>query len=360
MAIKVLKEIKVLEELIATQLKHLVKKIDTESYYPSEFLKAVGKSGFLHTEGYQENEILFREISLIEEIAKTCMTTAFNLWCHLASLTFVRKSDNPFIKNNLLPLLENGERLGGTGLSNAMKNATGLESLHLKAKRASGGYIFSGQLAAVSNLGLDHFFGIIAEVDDHQRIMALVSCRAEGLKLKKKMDYLAINGSATYTCIFDNVFIADKWIISQRADEFVQMIRPTFLLYQIPLGLGVTDASIRSMQKVYNKQGGCNQYLKIQPNQLLDELNLLRDKTYRLVVSSGSKKYWEDILRVRLDIVYLSLKAAHACMLHQGGSGYLLNSSTSRRLRESYFLVNLTPTVKHLEKIIQALDSNCQ
>ncbi|AIE60116.1 acyl-CoA/acyl-ACP dehydrogenase [Bacillus methanolicus] len=354
MAIKELKEIKVLEDLIVNQLKSFVRKIDCEAYYPRDFLTALGKFGLLRSQGLPESEILFREVRLVEEIAKVCMTTAFNLWCHLASLTYIRKSDNLFLKNEILPLLENGQLLGGTGLSNPMKYYAGIESLHLKAKRSAGGYNVSGQLPSVSNLGQDHWFGIIASVNEEERIMAFVPCHAKGLKLKEKLEYLGVNGSATYACSFHDVFIPDDWIIAQQADEFVAKIRPVFVLYQIPLGLGVTEASIQSIEKICNKQGGCNQFLSIQPDELLNELKPLREKVYQLSESSDLTKHWKDLLQVRLDVVHLTLKAVQAGMLHHGGAGYIQKSDPSRRLRESYFLANLTPTVKHLEKMIQS------
>jgi hypothetical protein len=354
MMIEGLEKIKFLEYLINNQLKPFVRKIDLEAYYPREFLTALGKSGLLRSQSLSEKEILFREVRLVEEIAKICMTTAFTLWCHLASLTFVRKSGNSYLVNEILPSLENGELLGGTGLSNPMKYYAGLEPLHLKAKRTAGGYIISGQLPSVSNLGAHHWFGIIASVDDQNRIMAFVPCHANGLKLKEKLGYLGLNGSATFACDFQDVFIPDDWIIAKQADEFVQKIRPIFLLYQIPLGLGVTDASIQSIQKVCKKQGGCNQYLNIQPDELISRLKLLREKTYLLSESSVLTKYWRDLLQIRLDVVYLTSKAVHANMLHHGGAGYLHKSDTSRRLRESYFLVNLTPSIGHLEKMLQS------
>ncbi|MFE4240605.1 hypothetical protein [Peribacillus butanolivorans] len=39
-------------------------------------------------------------------------------------------------------------------------------------------------------------------------------------------------------------------------------------------------------------------------------------------------------------------------MMHNGSAGYLKDSAPSRRLREAYFFANLTPTVKHLEKVL--------
>lgn len=350
-----MKDKQLLEELLQNDLKPIVKKIDTEAYYPREFLVKLGKSGFFRSTGFSRQEYLEREVRLVGETAKLCMTTAFNIWCHLASLTYIRASNNPYLRNEILPLLENGELLGGTGLSNPMKYYAGLETLHLKAKRADGGYLVSGTLPAVSNIGTEHWFGIIASVDDNQRIMAYVPGNAEGLKLKEKLDYLGVNGSATYSCAFNDVFIPDDWMIGEQADEFVEKIRPAFVLYQIPLGLGVTDASIESIQKICNKQGGCNQFLNIQPDELISELAILRERTYDAAKSSELTEKWKDLLDIRLKIVNLTSKAVHACMLHQGSAGYLQQSAPSRRLRESYFLVNLTPTVRHLEKMLNKI-----
>ncbi|WNS75805.1 acyl-CoA dehydrogenase [Bacillus sp. DTU_2020_1000418_1_SI_GHA_SEK_038] len=341
------------ESLLQTHLKPLVRKIDSEAHYPEDFLKAIGKEGLLSSKDLPKGERLSREVYLVKETAKVCMTTAFNIWCHLASLTYIRNTDNPFLKHEILPYLESGELLGGTGLSNPMKYYAGLESLHLKAKRSQDGFVVSGNLPAVSNLGKDHWFGIIAEVDERQRIMAFVPCSAEGLTLKEKREYMGVNGSATYSCAFNDVRIQEEWIIAERADEFILNIRPAFVLYQIPLGLGVTEASIKSIQKVCNKQGGCNQYLDIQTDELQIILNEMTKKTFQIAESPNISEKWNELLQLRLDAVNLTLKSVHACMLHQGGAGYLKNSDPARRLRESYFLVNLTPTVKHLQKMIQ-------
>src|SRR5699024_7402601 len=63
----------------------------------------------------------------------------------------------------------------------------------------------------------------------------------------------------------------------------------------------------------------------------------------------------QEIMRLRLDVDELTIRAAHANMLYHGGAGYLKHSHPSRRLRETYFLLNLTPTVKHLEKELSSV-----
>jgi hypothetical protein len=351
---KKLDRIEELQDMLQSQLKPLVKKIDAEAYYPEEYLRSLGRDGYLTSESMEESEYLLREVQVVEETSKVCMTTGFNLWCDLAALTYIRKSSNEYLKKEILPQLEGGKLLAGTGLSNPMKYYAGLESLHLKAKRTENGYVLNGILPSVSNLGPDHWFGVVAETEGDSRVMALVPCKAEGLTLKAKLEYLGINGSATYSCDFKDVFIPAEWVISEQADEFIPQIRPAFVIYQIPLGLGVTEASINSIRQVCNKQGGCNSFLPVQPEELEEELKSIRAELYKVCVS-GPEALWKEILELRLRTVYMTTKAVHACMLHQGGAGYLQNSAPSRRLRESYFLVNLTPTVKHLEKMIRSL-----
>lgn len=352
MAVEQIEREDAIQQLIEHQLKPVVKKVDEEAYYPHEYLSGLGRAGLLRSEGISEQKVRLRDVQLIEETAQTCMTTAFNLWCHLASSTYLRKSGKPFLMNDLLPLLEGGSVCGGTGLSNPMKFYAGLERLCLKARRVEHGFVVSGQLPNVSNLGPNHSFGFIASLDDQKQMMAFVPHDAEGLELKEKRDFIGLNGSATYSCKFNDVHIPDEWVISDNAEAFVHTIRATFILYQIPLGLGLAKASIQSIERARHKQGGCNQYLKIQPESLQHDLAVLREQVHELAASSDLDGRWHEVLQVRLKTAYLAMDAVHACMLHCGGSAYLQSSGPARRLREVYFLANLTPTIKHLEKML--------
>jgi len=340
----------VLAKLIEEELKPYVKKIDVDAFYAESFLRKLGESGLFSPNGRTQNEVLLDELLIVKETAKTCMTTAFCLWCHLAALTYIRNTENEQLKVDLLEKLENGTILGGTGLSNPMKYYAGLEKLHLKAERTTGGYNISGVLPSVSNLGENHSFGVIAGLNDTERIMCLVSCSMEGISMKERQDYLGLNGSATYVCVLKQVFVPDERIISKDADSFIEKIRPMFIAYQIPLGFGVTDASIQSIEKVTNKQNGCNEYLQMQPEKLKETKEKFEDELYSLIQSGDID--WKALAKIRLATTYLTLDAVQAAMLHQGSAAYIKVSSPARRLREAYFLANLTPTIKHLEKIL--------
>ena len=136
--------------------------------------------------------------------------------------------------------------------------------------------------------------------------------------------------------------------LSENAEAYCEEIRPAFLSYQIPLGLGVTQASIDSIEKVCQKQNGCNQFLKSNLK-IYEQLNDIQQKFNPFIIGDV---IFKEIARIRLETAYLTLEAVQESMLHNGSAGYIQDSAPSRRLREAYFFANLTPTVKHLEKVL--------
>lgn len=349
-----------LHQLIITELSPNIKKIDKEAFYAEKFLRLLGEQGFLLSQEKSVQQRLADEVYLVKEIAKVCMTTAFCLWCHLASLTYIRNTENKQLQTAVLPLLENGKLLGGTGLSNPMKHLAGLENLHLKATVTDGGYFVSGTLPYISNLGDSQGFGFgfVAEVENAaefgkpERIIGFVRCGEADLSLHPRVNYIGLNGSATYACQFKNKFIAKEAIISEDADAFIDKIRSHFIAYQIPLSLGVMESSITSIERVKKKQNGCNQHLKIQPNDLRGKSDKLQSVFMTLLKQEKIDN--KQLLQLRLTSAYDVLEAVQTAMLHHGGSAYLKDSTPDRKLREAYFYANLTPTIKHLEKSLSS------
>ncbi len=345
-----------LQSIIEIKLKPFVKKIDEQAYYARDYLVALGKANFFDSRERTQQELLRDESELVFETAKVCMTTAFCLWCHLAALTYIRHTENKALKNELLPSLENGQLLGATGLSNPMKYYAELEKLYLTANKTDDGYIINGILPSVSNLADNHWFGIVAKNDEGQEIMAIVNTNTDGLTLKEKVDYLGVNGSATYSCRFNQVKISNQYVIAHNAEPFIDLIRPTFVLYQIPLGLGVIDSAIEGIRKIHAKQNGCNDFLPVQANGLEEYSRKIRLAVDHVIDSPDLNG--KEICKIRLDTAYATLEAVQANMLHNGSAGYVNGSTPSRKLREAYFFASLTPTVRQLEKMKHSFESS--
>jgi alkylation response protein AidB-like acyl-CoA dehydrogenase len=65
--------------------------------------------------------------------------------------------------------------------------------------------------------------------------------------------------------------------------------------------------------------------------------------------------YMRQVLTARLNVSELSLEASQAAMLHAGARGYIHGSAFNRRLRESYFVAIVTPSIKHLQQELARL-----
>lgn len=333
-------------QIIEEKLKPVVKKVDEQAHYAESYILALGEAGFFQSTAKDTPTLLQDEATVVRETAKICMTTAFCVWCHLAALTYLRNSENAHLKQVILPLLENGKLLGATGLSNAMKYYSGLEKLHLTAEKTEDGYIINGVLPAVSNLGNRHYFGAIATIDERE-VMVLVSTNSPGLQMNEKIGFIGVNGSATYTCKFNQVVIPNEFVIAEDAKVFCDVIRPTFIYYQVPLGVGVIAAAAEGIEKVKAKQNGCNDYLTVQAAELHNQYDRIEKELENLASNLNLK----DVVNTRLQAVHDTLAAVQANMIHNGAAGYVAGSVPSRKLREAYFFANLTPTVRHLEKL---------
>ena len=181
-----------------------------------------------------------------------CLSTSFCMWCQDAFAWYIFASQNQSLKHGIGRRAAQGDVLGGTALSNPMKSFFGIEHLRLKGKRSNGGYVVNGALPYVSNLGSDHYFGAIFEVDDGGSkfpVMAIVPCAAEGISLAANTKFLALDGTRTYSVQLRDASIPDAWVLADPAQDYVKRIRAGFVLLQAGMAFGLIRDCIKLMRK---------------------------------------------------------------------------------------------------------------
>ena len=141
-----------------------------------------------------------------------CLSTAFCMWCQNALAWYIFASENDDLKAGLGRRVAAGEALGGTGLSNPMKTFFGIEKIRLKGKRVGAGYEVRGALPYVSNLGADHYFGAVFEVEDAPKryVMAIVPCAAAGVELSDNTKFVALDGTRTFSVNMRDVMVVRR------------------------------------------------------------------------------------------------------------------------------------------------------
>jgi alkylation response protein AidB-like acyl-CoA dehydrogenase len=346
-------------ELSSRELAPLVQKIDAEGYYPESVMRAFGRAGAfgMHLPGATRGgPDLAAAIRAMSAAGEHCLSTSFCMWCQDALGWYIFASDNDGLKETLGRRVATGEALGGTALSNPMKTFFGIEQIRLKGKRVSGGYVVRGLLPYVSNLGSDHYFGAVFEVEDEPRryVMAVVPCAAEGVTLADNTKFVALDGTRTFSVQMRDVMIPDALVLADPSDVYIKRIRAGFVLLQSGMAFGLIRGCIALMNQTKGPLGHVNKYLDVQPEHLAAQLTVIETQVERLAASpfESDPSYWRAVIETRLAAGEASVAAAHAAMLHCGARGYVTTGAAQRRLREAYFVAIVTPATKQLKKML--------
>ncbi len=342
--------------LARSELTPIALAIDEGEVYPEAALRVFGEAGAWSAHVARDHDADLRDtISAISAIGETCGATAFMAWCQNTLVWYIANSDNAALKTKYLDRAASGALLGGTGLSNPMKSFFGIEKLKLKGRKVDGGYTVRGALPWVSNLGPDHMFGTIFEVEGSgETVMFLADCADSNVTLTPCKPFLAMDGTGTYAVQFRDTFIPDDQVLAAPAMPFVKSIRAGFILMQNGMGLGLIRDCIAVMQSVRPSLEHVNRYLPQQPEDVSHLLDALDLETMQLAQTpyDTSNAYWRRVVELRLKIGDASVAAAHAAMLHCGARGYLKSHRAQRRLREAYFVAIVTPATKQLRKML--------
>lgn len=351
-------DLNAVRQIVDNDLVPLVHQIDREGFYPTELLRKLGATG-LYAAHIGPEADLNAAISGMAEVARSCLSTAFAVWCQDACGWYLTHSENTALKQSLLPEVATGRILGGTGLSNPMKAFAGIESVRLIGERVEGGYVVTGVLPWVSNLAVNHVFGAIFHVPATNRnVMAIIRCNQDDVKVEQRTHFCALEGTGTVAVMVKRAFIPDADILADPAESYLIRITPGFILLQAGMALGLLRGAIESMEEADVTHGHINLFLKERPEQFRAILESLEQAVADLAATPerNDAEYMRTLLQARLTAAEWVLKAVNAAMLHAGTKGYLVDGNAQRRLREAYFIAIVTPSIKHLHKELQDLE----
>jgi hypothetical protein len=146
--------------------------------------------------------------------------------------------------------------------------------------------------------------------------MSLVECGTEGLQLKRTARFAALEGTATFSLRFDEVFVADELVLASPAEPFPRSIRAGFILLQLGIVRGAIDDIRASDRSLFDS----NRYLPDRADELMKELTLLQAETEVLggTPLDSVPEYSRAVMRLRLKSAELASRAAQSALLHTG------------------------------------------
>jgi len=349
--------------------------VDRQGRYPEGVLRELGRLGALqchHADrgvpGASADYGL--AIRAMAEVSRVCGATGFLTWCHMVCGLYMEQSRNPALGGDVLRCHGRALTMGATGMSNPMKSFAGIEQFLLRAVPDGDGYRVSGTLPWVSNLGDDHYFGVVAPVvaadgtpqtrdGAPHEIMFLVHCDAAGVERRDCPSFSAMEGTNTWAVRLTDYRVGPQQLLADPARPYIGRIRGAFVLLQAGMAVGITQGAIDSMWAVEPQLGHVNRFLDDRPDALQAELDALTARVLALARDpfETDPEFFIEVLDARAHGAELALRAAQSALLHAGARGYLMSSPVQRRVRESHFVAIVTPALKHLRKEIARLST---
>ncbi len=348
---------------IKAELAPLTLSIDQQGVYPADYLRKLGAlGGFgasvpVHSGGSGLG--LDVQIEITTQVGRECGSTAFLVWCQSSCAWYLQHSPNPAVRERYLKPVAEGRLLAGTGMSNAVKHLSGIEKIHLNARREGDSYILNGSLPWVSNVGEDHLAIVAAAVEGEGYVMLAVHGSASGLSLHPCPEFSALEGTRTLNLRFKDVAVPASDVLAHpdQFSLFFKRIKPGFVLGQTGMGFGVIEGCLKTIRESNVSTAHVNVFLDDQGSDLEAELLALQAQAATLAsqAQNGNAPVLEA-LKLRASTSELALRAANSAVLHAGAKGYLIRHPAQRRLREAVFVAIVTPALKHLRKEIHDLE----
>jgi len=289
-------------------------------------------------------------IDAVARVAEHSLTAAFVFWGHRTFIEYLLQSPNHALAARLLPDLLAGRLAGATGLSNAMKYLSGIESLQSSVTEVPDGYALDGKLPWVTNLRKQGFAVALAadNATTGQPAIFAIPHDIDGLSRSDDLDLIALRGSNTAAISLDGIRLGAEWLIHADANSFLPAVRPAFLGLQCGLALGVARTSLRMA-------GATRDAHRSILRDEIDQAGAALEAQWRLLEQGVENGVFRDkpaqLFQIRISLAELASAALALELQARGGNAYLNDRTDgfARRSREAAFIPIVTPSLVQLK-----------
>lgn len=293
-------------------------------------------------------------VEVVAEVASHSLAAAFVFWGQRAFIEYLLQSPNTPLRERLLPALLAGELAGATGLSNAMKFLSGIETLQVRATVQDQGWTLNGRLHWVTNLRKSGFV-VAAAIDDEAGgapfILAIPDALA-GVRRSDDLQLMGLQSSNTAALDFQRVEVDRNWLLHDDARVFLPAVRPAFLGLQCAMAIGLARRALREVEA--HLQGARS--ILLEP--LLQQRERLEHTVSELKAGLLDNRFLTRpaaLFRLRIALAESAAQAVQLELQASGGKAYLseYGSGFARRWRESAFVPIVTPSLVQLHAELQ-------
>lgn len=298
-------------------------------------------------------------VEAVAAVARHSLAAAFVFWGQRAFIEYLLQSPNADLRERMMPDLLHGRLAGATGLSNAMKFLSGIESLQVRAIDRSDGWTLEGRLPWVTNLRKSGF--VVAAAIEPQEgqppfVLAIPESLA-GLRRSDDLQLMGLQSSNTAALDFKDVALSRSWLLHEDARQFLPAVRPAFLGLQCGMSIGLAR---RSLEEVNANLAGTRSVLSDEYRAQCQRLESTVNELKAGLLDSRFLVRPAELFRVRIALAESVASAVQLELQASGGKAFLsaYGSDFARRWRESAFVPIVTPSLVQLRTELQRQAGN--
>jgi alkylation response protein AidB-like acyl-CoA dehydrogenase len=295
-------------------------------------------------------------IDAIADVAERSLTAAFVFWGQRTFIEYLLQGENEALRTRWTADLVTGRQAGATGLSNAMKFLSGIESLQIGAAADGDGWRLDGGLAWITNLRKEGYIAAAAVTMPDGAPPAVIAFTgdAAGAVRSPDLDLLALRGSNTAAVKLSGVRIDAADIIARDARAWLPGVRPAFLGMQCGMSIGLARAALKSAHLL---SAAMRSPLLARVEEARDALERQAAALAEGVLDGRFKSAAPDLFRLRIELAASVQQAVMLELQASGGKAYLqeLGGGFARRWRESAFIPIVTPSLVQLQAALDKL-----
>jgi alkylation response protein AidB-like acyl-CoA dehydrogenase len=307
-----------------------------------------------------DGQPLATAIATIAAVAERSLAAAFVCWSQRTFVEYLVRGENPALRERWLPALLDGRVAGATGLSNAMKFMSGIESLNIVAtpadgtEAATGALSLSGRVPWVTNVPAAGFLVAVAvsSADGGPPFVATLRHDHDGIARSADLDLIALRGSNTASLRVDGTRIGDGDLIARDARHWLPRVRPAFLALQCGMPLGLARASLAAARE---RGVNAKAVLGDEIDATSRALEAAADALAAGVADGRFVAQPAALFELRIRIAELAVQAARLELSASGGLAYHRDVPLgfARRWREAAFVPIVTPSLVQLQGELQ-------
>jgi alkylation response protein AidB-like acyl-CoA dehydrogenase len=283
---------------------------------------------------------------VLSSVAGECLSTSFSMWAHRMTIEYLAAAATPYARQ-WLPQLSSGTVLGITGMAPTFRELAGCGSLEITATADGDGYILDGPIRWASNLYEDSLLVTAVRTDKGEKLVVALPLSTPGITAGKPFSLLALGSTGSSFMTLSGVRIGHENILTADFDAFLSSVRPTFMVLQTSLCVGLAQTSLAEARECLV---GVNSVFAPEVDALSGKLSLVSSAMLKTAdtVGTAHAPTRKELLSLRLAGAELATGAAAIEAKTAGGKGYASSSGASRRFREAAFIPVQSPSEAQL------------